>query len=198
MLRLPFASLRYDAGGQQAWRIMVARRLPREDFHLITSMPVPRDAPSFIHNLQPLAGVALPPDSQFLTLRPSLTLRTTREQDTGLPRQVRSELAASLDLKWRPRAELVVDATLNPDFSQVALDVPQLAGNSRFALFFPEKRPFFFESADLLKTPTDALYTRSFTAPRWGVRGTGSRTARSPIRSPRSLSPVTCWTSTPA
>ncbi|MEO7850882.1 MAG: DUF5916 domain-containing protein [Rubrivivax sp.] len=172
VLRLPFASLRYDAGGQQAWRIMVARRLPRDDFHLITSMPVPRDAPSFIHNLQPLAGVTLPRDSQFLTLRPSLTLRTTREQDTGQPRQVRSELAASLDLKWRPRAELVVDATLNPDFSQVALDVPQLAGNSRFALFFPEKRPFFFESADLLKTPTDALYTRSFTAPRWGVRGT--------------------------
>jgi len=172
VLRLPFASLRYDAGGQQAWRIMVARRLPRDDFHLITSMPVPRDAPSFIHNLQPLAGVALPPDPQFLTLRPSLTLRTTREQDASQPRQGRSELEASLDLKWRPRAELVVDATLNPDFSQVALDVPQLAGNSRFALFFPEKRPFFFESADLLKTPTDALYTRSFTAPRWGVRGT--------------------------
>ena len=171
VLRLPFATLRYDAGGQQAWRIMVARRLPRNDFHLITSMLVPRDAPSFIHHLQPLAGVTLPPNPQFLTLRPSLTLRSTREQNPGQPRQSQSELAASLDLKWRPRAELVVDATLNPDFSQVALDVPQLAGNSRFALFFPEKRPFFFESADLLKTPTDALYTRSFTAPRWGLRG---------------------------
>ena len=172
VLRLPFASLRYADGAQQAWRMMVARRLPRDDFHLIASVPIARDVPSFIHNLQPLAGVSLPASQQFLTLRPSLTLRKTRSQDSGQPRQSGSAVDASLDLKWRPRAELVVDGTLNPDFSQVALDVPQLAGNSRFALFFPEKRPFFFESADLLRTPTEALYTRSFTAPRWGLRGT--------------------------
>jgi hypothetical protein len=54
----------------------------------------------------------------------------------------------------------------------VALDVPQLAGNTRFALSFPEKRPFFFESSDLLRSPTEALYTRSFTEPRWGLRST--------------------------
>ena len=56
--------------------------------------------------------------------------------------------------------------------SQVALDVPQLSGNTEFALYLPEKRPFFFESSDLLHSPTEALYTRSFTAPRWGVRST--------------------------
>ena len=172
VMRLPFASLRYADGARQTWRMMVARRLPRDDFHLIASVPIPRDVPSFIHNLQPLAGVSLPQSQQFLTLRPSLTLRTTRSEEVGQPRQSKTEVDASLDVKWRPRAELVVDATLNPDFSQVALDVPQLAGNSRFALFFPEKRPFFFESADLLRTPTEALYTRSFTAPRWGLRGT--------------------------
>ena len=172
VLRLPFASLRYADGAQQSWRMMVARRLPRDDFHLLASVPIPRDVPSFIHNLQPLAGVTLPQSAQFLTLRPSLTLRQSHSQDTGQPRERKSAVDASLDIKWRPRAELVVDGTLNPDFSQVALDVPQLAGNSRFALFFPEKRPFFFESADLLRTPTEALYTRSFTAPRWGVRGT--------------------------
>ena len=172
VMRLPFASLRYDGGPKQGWRIMVARRLPRDDFHLITSMPIPRDAPSFIHYLQPLAGVALPESAHFLILRPSLTLRQTHSQDTGQPRETRSKADASLDVKWRPRAELVIDGTLNPDFSQVALDVPQLAGNSRFALYFPEKRPFFFESADLLRTPTDAMYTRSFTAPRSGLRGT--------------------------
>lgn len=75
----------------------------------------------------------------------------------------------------------MIDATLNPDFSQVALDVPQLSGNTRFALSLSEKRPFFFESADLLRTPTDAFYTRSFTEPRWGLRSTwrGSRVAGS-------------------
>ncbi len=165
--RVPFASLRF-APGAQSWRIMVARRLPRAQFHLLTSVPVPRELPSFIHNLQPLQGVELPADTAFLTLRPSLTLR--REAAAGGP--ARQQAVASLDAKWRPVPQAVVDATLNPDFSQVALDVPQLAGNTRFALFYPEKRPFFFESADLLRTPTEAFYTRSYTEPRWGLRGT--------------------------
>ena len=114
----------------------------------------------------------LPEQHQFLTLRPSLTWRTQRGRDGAGPRQTDNAWDASLDLKWRPLAELVVDATLNPDFSQVAVDEPQLAGNTRFALFFPEKRPFFFESSDLLRSPTEALYTRSLTAPRWGLRST--------------------------
>ena len=166
VLRLPFASLRF-AEGRQEWRTMVVRRIPREQFAMDSSIPIPRDAPSFIDRLQPLAGVELPPSHQFLTLRPSLTWRTQRQDGV-----TRRDVDASLDVKWRPRAELLVDATLNPDFSQVALDVPQLAGNTQFALTLQEKRPFFFESADLLRSPTDAFYTRSFTAPRGGLRAT--------------------------
>jgi Domain of unknown function (DUF5916) len=172
VLRLPFASLRFAEGEQQSWRFMVARRLPREQFHLVASVPIPLDAPSFIHTMQPLLGVQLPQRHGFLTLRPSLTLRRAQEVGDGAPRRSSSDIDASLDLKWRPHAELVVDATLNPDFSQIALDVPQLAGNTRFALSLAEKRPFFFESADLLRSPTEAFYTRSLTAPRWGLRGT--------------------------
>jgi hypothetical protein len=166
VMRLPFASLRF-ASGPQDWRIMVARRLPREQFHLFVSTPIPRDASSFIATMQPLAGVELPQQHGFLTVRPSITLRS--DSNGGVKK---NDVDTSLDIKWRPRAEAVIDATVNPDFSQVALDVPQLAGNTSFAIFLPEKRPFFFESADLLRTPTDALYTRSFTQPRWGLRGT--------------------------
>jgi Domain of unknown function (DUF5916) len=172
VLRLPFASLRYEAGVQGDWRFMVGRRIPRDQAHLSTSVLIPREAPSFIHTLQPLTGVVLPKQHQFLTIRPSLTLRSSRERDVGQSGVSKSKLETSLDIKWRPLAELVVDGTLKPDFSQVALDVPQLAGNSRFALFYPEKRPFFLEGSDLLRTPTEALYTRSFTEPRWGMRAT--------------------------
>ena len=172
VLRLPFASLRF-APGDHDWRIMVLRRLPREQFHLLASVPIPRELPSFIDNMQPLQGVQLPADSRFLSLRPSITLRRQSEGDQA----ARTRASASLDAKWRPLPQAVIDATLNPDFSQVALDLPQLSGNSRFALFYPEKRPFFFESADLLRTPTEAFYTRSFTEPRWGLRGTWRSTA---------------------
>lgn len=183
VFRLPFASLRFSEDGGNDWRIMVARRLPRDDFHLFTSVLIPPEAGSFIGALQPLEGVRLPDRHAFLTLRPSLTLRRTHEAPANAPRRNDHDIDASLDVKWRPRAELVIDGTLNPDFSQVALDVPQLAGNTRFALSLAEKRPFFFESADLLRTPTEAIYTRSFTAPRGGLRATwrGARLAGSAI-----------------
>ena len=172
VLRIPFASLRFDGEGAPQWRFMLARRVPREQFYLHSSVLIPREAPSFIATLQRLDGVVLPERPQFLSLRPSLTWRQAREQVIGGPTTQRREVDASLDLKWRPRPEWVIDATLKPDFSQVALDVPQLAGNTRFALSFPEKRPFFFESSDLLRSPSEALYTRSFTEPRWGLRST--------------------------
>lgn len=181
VLRLPLASLRFAEGEQDRWRIMVARRLPRESFHLVTSVPVPRGASSFIATMQPLQGLQLPAEHAFLTLRPSLTLRRAHTRAADGVHANDHAADASLDLKWRPRAELVIDGTLNPDFSQVALDLPQLSGNTRFALSIAEKRPFFFESADLLRTPTDAFYTRSFTAPRAGLRATwrGRRVAGS-------------------
>ena len=179
VLRLPFVSLRFTSGGEGPWRIMVGRRVPRGQFFMHTSVLVPREAPSFIATLQPLTGLRPPTDHGFLTLRPSLTWRRSSESpgDGGVRREQR--VAGALDLKWRPLPELVVDAALNPDFSQVALDVPQLRGNTRFALGLEEKRPFFFESSDLLRSATEALYTRSITEPRWGLRATwrGTRLA---------------------
>ncbi|HYD82384.1 MAG TPA: carbohydrate binding family 9 domain-containing protein [Paucimonas sp.] len=174
VLRVPFAALRFAGEGQgtDGWRIMVGRRVPREQFHLHTSVLIPNDAPSFIATLQPLNGIALPKESGFLTLRPSVTLRRESAQEAGAARHDSVDIRPTLDLKWRPLPELVIDGTLKPDFSQIDLDVPQLGGNSRYALYYPEKRPFFFEASDLLRSPTDALYTRSFTAPKWGLRAT--------------------------
>jgi hypothetical protein len=181
VLRIPLRSLRFAAGatpGAEApWRIMVARRLPREQFHLVASVPIPRGG-AFIATMQPLQGMLVPEAAGHVAVRPGVTLSTRR--DAGGRNDA---LDPSLDLKWRPRQDWVVDATLNPDFSQVELDVPQLAGNTRFALSVAEKRPFFFESADLLRSPTEALYTRSFTAPRAGLRATwrGERAAGTAI-----------------
>ncbi len=79
-----------------------------------------------------------------------------------------------LDVKWMPSADTVIDATLNPDFSQIESDSAQIGANERFALFFPEKRPFFLEGVELLSTPIQAVHTRTITSPRWGLRGTGN------------------------
>ncbi len=49
----------------------------------------------------------------------------------------------------------------------------QISANERFALFFPEKRPFFLEGVDLFSTPVQAVYTRTVTSPKGGLRATG-------------------------
>src|SRR5262249_57764517 len=78
-----------------------------------------------------------------------------------------------VDLKFVPSADNAIDLTVKPDFSQVEADVAQISANERFALFYPEKRPFFLEGVDLFQTPIQAVYTRTITAPDWGGRLTG-------------------------
>ena len=172
VFRIPYSTLRYTTAHNGPWRIMLGRRIPRDNVMLTLSVPLPREALSFIDALQPLEGFELPRDHGFVQLRPTLTLRRSVEQPWAAPSSGGNEAKLSLDAKWRALPELVVDATLNPDFAQVALDQPQLARSTRFALLLTEKRPFFLESTDLLMSDTDALYTRSVTDPRWGLRST--------------------------
>ena len=80
-----------------------------------------------------------------------------------------------LDLKFTPNADTALDLAIKPDFSQVESDTAQISANERFALFFPEKRPFFLEGVDLFQTPLQAVYTRTITSPRWGGRVTGKQ-----------------------
>lgn len=186
-LRWPLAALRFPHSDGRPWRVMVARNVPREERRLDVSAPaLSKDALSFIAELQPLDGldglVEQVRERSFVGFRPELTLRATREGSDidGTRRARKASLGA--ELKWRPRADWVVDLTLNPDFSQVELDAPQLAGNTRFALSVPEKRPFFLESADVVgPTQADesgenrslaAFYTRAITDPDWGLRAT--------------------------
>ncbi|KQY86199.1 MULTISPECIES: carbohydrate binding family 9 domain-containing protein [Roseateles] len=185
-LRWPLAALRFPHAGGAPWRVMVARNIPREDRTLNVSAPaLTKDALSFIAELQPLDGlddlVEQVRERSFITFRPELTLRTTRDSDEAGTRRAR-KASLGAEFKWRPRADWVIDATLNPDFSQVELDAPQLAGNTRFALSVPEKRGFFLESADVVgPTQPDesgenrslaAFYTRAITDPEHGLRAT--------------------------
>lgn len=174
-LRVPLLMLRYPHEGNAPWRLMVARSVPREASMLLLSAPLNKDALNFIAELQEIDGLdglaKQVRERALLSMRPELTLRSSRHVDgTGSRRERQASLGA--EIKWRPRADLVFDATLNPDFSQVELDVPQLAGNTRFALSVLEKRPFFLESTDVLDLPLEAFYSRAITDPGWGLRAT--------------------------
>jgi hypothetical protein len=175
-MRLPFIALRYPHDGGSPWRLMVSRSVPRASSTLLLSAPLTKDGLSFIAEAQVIESLAPAVEraktkSQLL-LRPELTLRATHERSDAAPTRREREASLGAEIKWRPRADWVLDATLNPDFSQVELDAPQLAGNTRFALSVPEKRPFFLESTDVIDLPIGGFYSRSVTDPRYGLRAT--------------------------
>ncbi len=174
-MRIPFSSLRYPRRDEQQWRILVWRNYPREYRYFIHSRPIPRGSDCLVCHAQPLLGLSGLPASGGLVLAPyasgqDVAAASAPGEPLGDPERTGD---VGVDLKWQPSAGNTVDATVNPDFSQVESDVAQIAVNNRFALFFPEKRPFFMEGVELFDTPVQAVYTRTITSPRWGGRATG-------------------------
>jgi hypothetical protein len=115
-LRWPLAALRFPHSDGAPWRVQVARNIPREDRTLVVSAPLlTKDALNFIAEMQPLEGlgdlVEQVRERSFLAFRPELTLRSTRESSDadGTRRSRKASLGA--ELKWRPRADWVLDAT---------------------------------------------------------------------------------------
>jgi hypothetical protein len=77
------------------------------------------------------------------------------------------------DAKIIVKDTLVLDATVNPDFSTVESDQPQFTVNQRYPVYFPELRPFFLENANYFSSPIQLLYTRNIVHPEFGARLTG-------------------------
>jgi hypothetical protein len=175
-IRIPFSSLRYPKKDPQTWGMMLYRNYPRDRRYQIFSTRLPKDANCFICNVQPLVGLTDLPTGGNWVIAPFGVV-----SQEGAPRgDLGSDMVtpapdydAGVDVKWTPNADTTVDAAINPDFSQVETDTPRITANERFAVFFPEKRPFFLERVDLFQTPVQAVYTRTITDPLWGLRATG-------------------------
>ena len=172
--RIPFSTLRYSDPPSPNWSIQIVRGMSRDEQYRFANGKIPRDSNCFMCYAQTLEGMRDLPAGREFTLTPQITVRRTSDKTNNAPAEKKTDTVVGLDVKFRPRPDLVFDATINPDFSQVELDTPQLATNAQFALFFPEKRPFFLEGADILSSPFNgAIYTRSINDPAWGARLTG-------------------------
>lgn len=175
-LRIPFSSLRYRKADPQEWGIVFYRNRPRDRRYQYFSHPLPRGRNCFICSFNKLTGLEGLPSGGHIVAAPYITAsdRGTSRGDLGSPLSYPPATSdAGLDVKWIPNADTSVDATVNPDFSQIESDTAAISANERFAIFYPEKRPFFLEGVELFTTPIQAVYTRTITSPRWGLRGTG-------------------------
>lgn len=174
---IPFRSLRFPRpnGEDATWGIYLSRLWPRGSIVETRSAAWDRSDGCLLCQANTARGLSGISPGAGVQLAPTLTASRTTRRDGAEAPLVTEPLdgAAGLDAQWSVTSDLTLDLTANPDFSQVEADVAQLDVNTRFALFFPERRPFFLEGADFFATPIQAVFTRSIADPTAGAKLTG-------------------------
>lgn len=176
-IAIPFKSLRFPPKEEQCWRVHFTRFRPRESTEVYSWAPISRDNPSIASQAGYLwinERISTSRDIEFLPyvvgaqtgVLANPTDRTSLRNDRGTGN-------IGLSIKYGLTSNLTLDLALNPDYSQIESDVTQIDVNTTFALFYPEKRPFFLEGKDIFETPIDAIYTRSTNDPLFAAKLTG-------------------------
>ena len=180
-MSVPFTSLRFSRADEQlTWGFLAMRNYPRDLRHQILLRPLDRDRDCFFCQEAKLTGFNGITPGRNLEFDPTITAHRADERDDAAGAPLESNPAAAeggLSARWSITPNLTLNTALNPDFSQVEADTAQLAVNTRFALFFPEKRPFFMEAADFFSTPLNVVYTRTVHEPEWGIKLSGKEGA---------------------
>ncbi len=175
-MEIPFKSLRFPSSETPTWGIAVGRRINRlneesywpyiteREEGFVRQMAV-ADLSTRIssgRNIQ-LVPYGVFADARFLNPNPP----------AGPAFETDRDLRAGLDAKVVVREAVTLDFTLNPDFSQVESDEPQVTVNERFEVFLPERRSFFIENAGYFQTPLNLFFSRRIAHPELGARVTG-------------------------
>ena len=176
-MAIPFKSLRFPNTQQQQWGIILYRGITRksEDSfwpHVSYKIEGRLGQAASMYGLE---GIS--PDHS-IELLPYGLMRGFRALDTRDPTNPYFQHAVAqgqigMDAKFVIHDHFVLDLTMNPDYSQVESEDPQITVNQRYAVYFPEKRPFFLENEDFFRTPLDLFFTRSIGDPSAGIRLTG-------------------------
>jgi len=174
---IPFKSLRFSHEPEQTWGVALYRTILRKseyDYWPYVTQRVQGLAQQFA----PVSGLEHVSPGRNIQLIPYGLLASSHflNQPTNGTAPGFSDVfehRAGLDAKFVAKDALTFDVTLNPDFSQVESDDPQVTVNQRFAVFFPEKRPFFIENAGFFMTPVNLFFSRQIMNPQFGSRMTG-------------------------
>ena len=177
LMAIPFKSLRFPKTETQEWGLILNRSIPRTNENLFWPRISIRIQGRF-NQAATATGLEHVSPSRNMQFIPYALLRGFRDIDQRDPnnpffesRKVKADVG--LDAKFILHNSFVLDGTVNPDFSQVESDQPQITVNQRFEVFFPEKRPFFLENSNFFTTPINLVFTRRIAHPEFGLRLTG-------------------------
>ncbi|HEX6162685.1 MAG TPA: DUF5916 domain-containing protein [Vicinamibacterales bacterium] len=177
-LQVPLQTLRFKGADQVRMGLVFFRKVSRIGVSYAWPEMLPGqwvfDRPAHITfaNLKP---------RRLVELLPSVTYGVRQERDgsTSSWSAADSDAHVGASGKFGITSGVTLDATINPDFSQVESDAFQIEVNQRFPIFFSEKRPFFMEGMGLFNIARGnnmrtAVHTRRIVDPIFGAKLTGT------------------------
>jgi hypothetical protein len=180
-VRLPLQSIRFKGGDDVRMGALFFRRSSRHG--MSWSWPAMAEGEWVFENHAQVAFGTLH-QPLLLEVIPSATVSRNESRPVGQPgwEQARSKGDFGASVKYGITSTMTLDATINPDFSQVESDAFEVEVNNRFPVFFSEKRPFFMEGFGLFNlagtggdgTMRTAVHTRRIVDPSAGIKLTGT------------------------
>lgn len=170
-MAIPFRSLRFSGEPTQTWGIALSRtvqRLNEESFWPLVS----KRAQGFVLQFADAHGLERIAPGANLQVTPYGVVTDART-GAGGDATFDSTRRLGIDAKIGLGSAFVLDATVNPDFSEVESDTPQVTVNERFEVLFPERRSFFVENAGYFASPIPTFFSRRILNPGGGARLTG-------------------------
>jgi Domain of unknown function (DUF5916)/Carbohydrate family 9 binding domain-like len=150
-LRIPLSQLRFPAAQHQTWGFNASRFIRRNNETSWLEL-VLKNQSGMASRMAHLTGLDGLRPKQHLELLPYAAVRSEfvapADRTDPFNDGARAFASAGLDAKYGVTSNLTLDATVNPDFGQVEVD-PAVINLSAFETFFPEKRPFFLEGAQI-------------------------------------------------
>ncbi|NOS86122.1 MAG: carbohydrate binding family 9 domain-containing protein [Ignavibacteria bacterium] len=169
-LAIPFKSLRFPEKDVQQWGVHIIRTRPRESRTQFSWAKISRDNSEFMSQAGILKGFTKLKKGKQLELLPyvigSQYSFRNEPYDPGSPfinEKVKGDLG--IGIKYGFSSNLTGEISFNPDFSQVESDAAQINVNSSSAVFYPEKRPFFLDGANIFNSYINVVYTRMLNNP---------------------------------
>ena len=185
--RIPLQSLRFASRKTVVMGMLFSRQVVRTSESSSYPAVFP-DKGSLISQLQPVSITGLKYD-RVVEILPAFTHTDRSALNEGHLRRDARQTDFSLTAKVGLTSDMTADAAYNPDFSQVESDAGQVDFNIRYALYYPEKRPFFMEGLEYFQfganpeeSPLRAVvYTRNIIDPFFGFKATGKVGPKSTI-----------------
>lgn len=176
-ISIPFNSLRFPNSDEKLeWSFAGWRNIPRDTLIQTATFSRNLNIKCNLCQMDKIKGFEDVTTSNNLQLTPTLTFsrQDTKDALSGNWNEGDTDVQAGMDLRFGVTQNMVLNATINPDFSQVEADTNQLGVNTTFALFYDEKRPFFLDGASYFDTERlNLVHTRNVAEPDYGLKLTG-------------------------